>query len=94
MSNENAIRITGKLYEARDFTRRMTTPEEYRKRIAEYQGYIRRAMVKWNVSAIEATMKLASKIEMKNWQTPIVQGCLFAAYVEMIEPSKPQACQN
>jgi len=57
------------------------TPEEYRKRIAEYQGYIREGMTKWNVSALESMMCLAGKLKDR----PIVQAGLFAAYVEMSE---------
>lgn len=52
MKPENTIRITAKLYEFRDYVRRMTTPEEYQKRIAEDQAYIRRAMLKWNLDAL------------------------------------------
>ena len=85
MNAEKTIQIAAKLYDARNYVRRMTTPEEYRKRIAEYQGYIRRAMEKWKLGEIEATMRLAKGCERE----PIVQAGLFAAYVEMTEGNAP-----
>lgn len=87
VGGEKAVRLAAKLYEARDYIQLMLTPAEYRKRIEEYQGYIRRGMTKWNIGALDAAMKLVAKIQMEAWQTPIVQACLFAAYVEMVEPS-------
>lgn len=84
MSQASAIRLTAKLYDARDYVRRMTTREEYASRIAEYQDYIWRAMAKWKLSKIEATMKLAKTLE----HNPHAQAAMFAAYVEMIEPSE------
>lgn len=84
VGGEKAMRLVVKLYDARNYVRRMTTPEEYRRRIGEYQGYIRQACAKWKLSEIEAMMQLAKKVEHE----PIVQAGLFAAYVEMIEPSE------
>lgn len=78
---EQAVKIAGKLYEARDFIRRMTTPEEYAKRMAQYQDLIRRAMDKFQVDAMAAVLQLAQTPEIH----PISQAGLFAAYVEMTE---------
>lgn len=87
---ENAVRLAAKLYEARDYIRLMMTPQEYTKRIAEYQGYIRRAMAKWKLSEIEAVMKIAGAIEGRAGETRIVHACLFAAYVDMVEPQNAE----
>lgn len=76
-----ALSLVGRLYEAREFLQRMSTAEEYRARIAEYQGYIRQGAAKWKLSELETMIRLASGLK----GSPMAQAGLFAAYVEMVE---------
>lgn len=81
--SEKVIKVTAKLYEARDYVRRMQTPEEFKNNMSNYQDYIREGMRRWNVDAIHSMMRLANGVS----GDPIVQSGLFSAYVEMVEPS-------
>lgn len=86
--SENAVRITARLYEFRDYVRRMTTPDEYKKHMTEYQSHIRTAMEKWNLDSLPATMRLVERLQQQSipeWKINIITSGLFAAYVEMIE---------
>lgn len=87
--SENAVRLTARLYEFRDYVRRMTTPDEYKKNMAEYQSHIRQAMEKWNLDSLPATMKMVKRLQdqqIPEWKISAITAGLFAAYVEMIEP--------
>lgn len=76
---ETAIGITAKLLDARDTMRRLNTPEQYANKIAEYQGYIRQGMIKWEVEELEATMRLLKKCA----DSPFTVLGFMAAFVEM-----------
>ncbi len=86
-AGERAVKLASKLYDARDFVRRMLSDDEYRKRIVEYQGYIKLGAQKMKLTPIEAAMKIVKQMSMEIGDKPIAQACIFAAYVEMIEPS-------
>lgn len=86
MTTETAVKITAKLYEARDFARWLAkTPEEYSERISRYQSYIQCSMKAGRRSAIEAAMHIAKGALVCE---PVAQAWILAAYVEMVEPSK------
>jgi hypothetical protein len=86
---EKAIRITAKLYETRDAARRLWG-SEYQNRITPYRGYIKMAMDKFNLDETQATMKLVKQLQDKDAENGFGVMLIFAAYVEIMEPS--QSC--
>jgi hypothetical protein len=64
----------------------MCTPEEYRKQTEEYQKLIRGSMKKWNLDALNATMRLAEEVQNEgDWKPSVITDGLFAAYVEGLD---------
>lgn len=87
----NLVQMTAKLYEARDAMKFLFgTPNisGYQKMIAEHQGFIRRAMEQQKCGELSAALWLIKQLKEKHPDTgPIIELCLLAACVEMIEPN-------
>jgi hypothetical protein len=86
----NVVQIAAKLYDARDAMRGFWC-ERYAEKVADYQQYIRAAMQKYGCDEMQATMKLVALLQEKEPDSGMQQALVLAGYVEMIEPSTPNA---
>lgn len=84
------IVTTARLYQARD-AMKLLLGDNYSKRIAEYQAFIRRAAERMGGDTLKATLAICALVESASNGTPdevrVGQAVVLAAYVEMVEPS-------
>lgn len=85
--SEQAVKVASKLYEARDTMRRFWA-ERYPTKMEEYQGYIKRKATLEGCDDMKAVMALVKGLQARHEDSGMSQALLFAAYVELIEPSK------
>jgi len=85
MSSEQLIKISAKLYQCRDTARRFFR-EEYKEKIEPYIGLIKTVSRENNIDTLNAVIKIALLDSMQD--NGMAQMLLFAAAVEIIEPSK------
>jgi hypothetical protein len=79
---QQAIQISAKLYECRD-SARFLFGDDYAERMTEYGQVIRAVADKENIGHIQAAMKIADRPDISG----VTMMCVFAALVEMTEPS-------
>jgi len=81
---EKQIKIAAKLYQCRD-TAKKFYGERFKEKMAEYQGYILKAMDGRKCDEMQAVLFLADMHTFKDH--PMATINLMAALVEMLEPS-------
>ena len=86
MKNEEKVKMAYTLYAARDSIRKLYGAE-YLTKIEEYKHFINACMKKYNIDALNATMKLCDDCEGE-YGSDIFNAKILAAYVEIIEPTK------
>lgn len=86
MQYEQAIKTCAKLYHYRD-TMKSFWGDRYAAKMDEYKGYIKRKIEKDGCDEMKAVMALVKHLQVNHPDSGMSQGLLFAAYVELIEPS-------
>lgn len=81
----NEIMLAQKLYHARDTMRRFLG-ERYFEKVNSCQDDIRKAMLKFGLSELNATMKLVELLQQRVPDSGMTQAIYLAACVEMLEP--------
>lgn len=84
---EQTIRTCAKLYHYRD-TMRSFWGVRYSAKMVEYRSFIERSSAATGLPTLHTTMNLVKKLQARSEDTGMVEALLFAACVEMIEPSK------